>query len=513
MPFAPVTAALHRLSDRPRLLLLIALLLGLLLPLSLAPFYLWPLAWVSLAGFFWLAHQAHSGRQAFWLGLSFGAGMFGLGISWVFASMRTVETGVFLSLLLTTGFCFGFALLSAIQAWLYQRFLKPRAWALTLAAPMLWVLFEWLRSWLFTGMPWLLIGYSQTSTWLGQLSALVSVYGISLLLALGAAQLARVLVQGAPARAGVIAAAVLTLVGYIAGALLPADRWTEPSDRILAVAVQSNIAQRDKWRAAQLRPTLDFYAQQARTQIEADLMIWPEAALTARPDRLATYLSQLDALGLDRQQGIITGIITSEDGRFFNSLLGFGTASGEYRKQHLVPFGEYLPFEAQLRGLISFFSIPMSTMSPAQTAQGTMPWSYRGVTRQLAPVICYEAAYPGLVRKLARDSDLLVMVSNDAWFGDSLAPHQHLQITRMRAIENGRDLVRATQNGISALIDARGRVLQRSAQFEVATVTGEVELRTGRTPYQRWGGPLWLLLPLALLAVCLSRPVRPATAD
>lgn len=506
MPFAPVAAA-QRWLQHPPARLLLALVLGLLLPLSLSPFYLWPLVWLSVAGYFWLTHQASSPRQAFWLGLSYGAGLFGLGISWVYASMRTVETGVFLSILMTTAFCFGFALLSAIQAWLYRRFLAPRPLALTLAAPALWLLFEWLRSWLFTGMPWLLIGYSQTGTSLGQLAALVSVYGLSFALALGAAQLARMLIVGRPAWPGLALALSLTVVGYIAGALLPADRWTVADDRIMAVAVQSNIAQADKWRADQLRPTLDFYARQARTQTDADLMIWPEAALTASPDRLATYLSQLDQLGLDRQQGIVTGIITSEDGRYYNTLLGFGTAAGRYRKQHLVPFGEYLPFEAQLRGLINFFSIPMSTMSPAPTAQGTLPWRYNDQTRQLAPVICYEAAYPGLVRKLARDSDLLVMVSNDAWFGDSLAPHQHLQITRMRAIENSRDLVRATQNGISALIDARGRVLARSAQFEVAAVKGEVLLRTGTTPYQRWGGQFWLLVPVALILLCLRRRI------
>ncbi|PTY36990.1 apolipoprotein N-acyltransferase [Saccharospirillum sp. MSK14-1] len=502
MPSAPRFAGNRLSATNPRVLSVLAVLFGLLLPLALAPFYLWPLAWLSIAGYFWVVHQARSSRQAFWLGLCFGAGLFGLGISWVYASMRTVHTGVALSVLMTTAFCLGFALLSALQAWLYHRFLAGRRGALTLGAPALWVMFEWLRSWLFTGMPWLLAGYAHTGTWFGQLSSLVSVYGLSLALALAAAQLTRLVAAGRAARWGMISAVLATLLGFGAGALWPADHWTTASDRIRAVAVQSNIAQTDKWRSDMLRPTLDFYGRQAGLHADVDLMLWPEAALTARPERLSTYLSQLDQLGLDRNQGIVTGIINSEDGRFFNTLLGFGTASGEYRKQHLVPFGEYLPFDAQLRGLINFFSIPMSTMSPAQTPQRTMPWNYAGQTRQLAPVICYEAAYPGLVRQLARDSDLLIMVSNDAWFGDSLAPHQHLQITRMRAIENGRDIVRATQNGISALIDARGRIVQRSAQFEIAAVKGDVQLRQGITPYQRFGGQAWLLLPVLMLVLC-----------
>lgn len=509
MPSAPQTSAWVQLATRPLTLSLLALCCGLLLPLALAPFYLWPLVWLSIAGYFWVVVQARSGRQAFWLGLCFGAGLFGLGISWVYASMRTVHTGVVLSVLMTAAFCLGFALLSALQAWLYHRFLAGRPGALSLGAPALWVLFEWLRSWLFTGMPWLLAGYAHTGTAFGQLGAMVSVYGLSLALALAAAQLSRLLVVGWAASWGLVSAVLLTLLGFGAGTLWPADHWTQVTAQIRTVAVQSNIAQTQKWRSEQLRPTLDFYARQAGLHSDVDLMIWPEAALTALPERLSTYLNQLDQLGLERDQGIITGIINSEDGLFFNSLLGFGTASGEYRKQHLVPFGEYLPFEQQLRGLVELFSMPLSVMSPAQTTQSTMPWRYAGETRQLAPVICYEAAYPGLVRKLARDADLLVMVSNDAWFGDSLAPHQHLQISRMRAIENGRAIVRATQNGISALIDARGQVLERSAQFEIAAVKGKVPLRQGVTPYQRLGGPLWLLLPVLMLALCW-RPTKDA---
>jgi apolipoprotein N-acyltransferase len=477
----------------------LALFSGAMLPLALAPFGYWPLVWLSLIGYFWVVERAHSPRQAFWLGWCYGAGLFGVGISWVYGSMRTVATPIPLSLLMTSAFCLAIAVLPGLQAWLYHRFFKHHRGSRWMAAPLLWLVFEWVRTWLLTGMPWLFAGYALTDTPAGQLAAVVSVYGVSAFIAFSAAALA----MAAPPPAGwprlmaPVLGATSIVLAMVLGTVMPSDRWTTITDTADVVAIQSNVQQARKWQSSQVRPTLEFYSEQTSRFSEADLMIWPEAAITVRPERIPTYIDDLQRIGNERQQGIITGIITREGDHYFNALLGFGTAGGEYRKQHLVPFGEYLPFEQQLRGLINFFNIPMSTMSPSLKAQTPMPWLYNGQQRRLAPVICYEAAYPGLTMALARASDLMVMVSNDAWFGDSLAPHQHLQITRMRAIENSRAIVRSTQNGISALIDANGKVLERSKQFEVAAVSGSVALRQGLTPYQRWGGAYWFLLPLA----------------
>lgn len=489
------------LITHPALQTIAALMLGLMLPLSMAPFRLWPLIWLSIAGFFVLIHQARSGRQALWLGWVYGAGMYGLGISWVYQSMRTVSTPVPMSLLLTSLFCLGIALLPMLQAWLYHRYLRAHRAAVWLAAPMLWMLFEWLRSWLFTGMPWLLSGYALTDTPMAQVAAIIGVYGLGTLVVLSAAGLAQAAIQPQHRSLWLGSSLALIALPMAIGWAVPASHWSAPQAEITAVAVQSNVRQADKWAARNVRPTLDFYARQARLHTEPDLMLWPEAALTVRPHRIPDWLDELDQMGKNREQAIITGIITEEAGRYYNALLGFGESEGEYRKQHLVPFGEYLPFEQQLRGLIEFFSLPMSTLTPAPEPQQPMLWQRQDATYRLAPVICYEAAYPGLVRQLAKESDLMIMVSNDAWFGDSLAPHQHLQITRMRAIENSRAIVRSTQNGISALIDADGKVLARSRQFEVAALTGQVTLRQGLTPYQRWGGIGWLLVPTVLVAL------------
>ncbi|EAR07329.1 apolipoprotein N-acyltransferase [Reinekea blandensis] len=471
------------------LLSLSAILAGIAVPLSLAPFNFWPLMFVGVGGFFYLQHIARSAKESAWFGWLFGVGYFGLGVSWIYGSMQTVDTPIWLALILTGGFCLLMALFHAFQGWFYGRFLRQLPWALLLVAPLWWVLNEWFREWFLTGMPWLYAGYAFTDLPIGQLAAIVGIYGLSLILAVSSALGLSAFLQirsGDRRKAlGQVVAVVLLLVGSVTvGILRPASSWVDSAGVLEVAAVQSNIDQRVKWSAAQQRPTLEFYGDSITRMKNVDLVLWPEAAMTRLPDKIPYFLSQIDTLGKNRDQAIITGTLTQEDGRYFNAMRGYGQASGEYRKQHLVPFGEYVPLENWLRGLIAFFDLPMSTMIPAGEPQAPIPFEVAGQPYFAAPVICYEAAYPGLVRQLARDAGLITVVSNDAWFGDSLGPHQHLQITQMRAIENGRPILRATQNGISALIDANGRIVQRTDQFVSAELIGEMTLSQNRTPFQ-----------------------------
>ncbi len=468
---------------------LLALLFGLCVPLSLAPFNFWPLMFVGVAGFFWLSFQATNSKHAALLGWLYGVGYFTLGVSWIYGSMQTVETPVWLSIILTGGFCFLMALFHTFQLWFFHRFLKHLTFALLLVSPLWWVVNEWIREWFLTGMPWLFAGYAFTDISVGQLAAVVGIYGLSFLLAIASAWVLKSLLswlknrQLANLKYAALAMGCFALLSLI-GVVKPASSWTAPLRTINTAAVQSNVNQRTKWSAAQQRPTLDFYGQSIVGMKDVDLIVWPEAAMTRRPDQIPYFLKQVQDLGESRDQAIITGILMLHDGRFYNSMLGYGTASGEYNKQHLVPFGEYVPLENWLRGLIAFFDLPMLTMYPAAQEQTPIPFSLESQPYFAAPVICYEAAYPDLVRKLAKDADIIAIVSNDAWFGDSLGPHQHLQISRMRAIENGRAIVRATQNGVSALIDADGKVLSQSKQFEPAELIGDLTLRSGKTPFQ-----------------------------
>ncbi|WP_411746525.1 apolipoprotein N-acyltransferase [Reinekea sp.] len=483
--------------------------IGLCIPLSLAPFNLWPLSIVGVLGFFWLQTAIQSSKSAFWLGWVYGIGFFGLGVSWVYGSMRTVDTPVLLSLLLTATFCLALAFLGAIQLWFHVRFINKLPMGLLLASPLSWLFFEWLREWFLTGMPWLFVGYSVIDLPMAQLAAVFSVYGLSLCLAfisavlfIGIQKISRHERNAAIFAVGVSlsAFAALNIVGW----LLPADSWTTPSSTIKVAAVQSNIAQQDKWKSAQQIKTLEFYGKQIETLKDVDLMLWSEAAMTRRADQIPNFIGQVQSITEKRDQTLLTGVVTKDGPNYFNAVQGYGMAKGEeYRKQHLVPFGEYVPFDPYLRNFIGFFNISISGMSPALTEQNPIVSTLNGEPFFLAPVICYEAAYPNIVRKLAKNAQILTVVSNDAWFGDSIAPHQHLQITRMRAIENGRDMARATQNGISALINARGELVNFAEQFTEAQVVGALTLRNGLTPFQRLHSSIIPILATIILLIML----------
>jgi apolipoprotein N-acyltransferase len=482
-----------------------AILFGLCIPLSLAPFDFWPLMFIGVGGFFWLSFRAQTQKQAMWLGWLFGVGYFGLGVSWIYGSMQTVDTPLWLSLVLTGGFCALMALFHLFQMWFFHRFLAQQSFALLLNAPLWWLINEWIREWFLTGMPWLYSGYAFIETPIAQLAAVVGIYGLSLVLAFISAWLLKSVLLFQKHKdirslryAGF--ALMLFTITLVFGLLKPASSWTDPIKTITAAAVQSNVDQRLKWTSAQQRPTLEFYGDSISNMYEVDLIVWPEAAMTRRPEQIPSFISQVQNLGLQRDQAIITGMLTLHDNRFYNAMIGYGTASGEYQKQHLVPFGEYVPLEKYLRGLIAFFDLPMSTMYPAPEPQTPLTFTLNEEPFFAAPVICYEAAYPDLVRKLAKESDIITVVSNDAWFGDSLGPHQHLQITQMRAIENGKDIVRATQNGISALIKADGTIIDKSEQFVEAEVISQVTLRRGNTPFQAFPAGLIVWISLIVLA-------------
>ncbi|TGG92764.1 apolipoprotein N-acyltransferase [Natronospirillum operosum] len=476
---------------------------GALVPLIFAPFNVWPLA-LALPVLFWWLTADQAPRRAFWHGWWFGAGFFGTGISWVYFSMRTVETPVWISLVLTVSFCLAMAFLFALQAGLpalLRRWLRVH-WLLY---PVLWLAFEGLRSTLFTGMPWLLWGTIGTDTVLRGWLPVGGVFLLGFLLLTCAAALW----QWRPSvRMSAITPVLLLLLTWGGGAALLDRDYTESAREtpLMVAAMQGNVDQSIKWQQRQIVPNLRLYQRLNSQHPEAELLVWPETAITAFPEDIPNHLHDLDTELRANGKGLIAGLpLWGEGSDYYNAMRGFGAARGDYAKQNLVPFGEYLPLQGLLQGLIAFFDLPMSGFSPGPAGQSPLQLELGEDSWQIGALICYEAAYPGLSRQQAADSHLLVVISNDAWFGRSLAPAQHLQITRARAIENQRDMVRATQNGISALINHHGQLLVRTPQFEVATVSGQLFLRTGQTPYQRWGNSLVWLLAMLTVLVALAR--------
>lgn len=494
---------------------LLALVAGGLLPLSMAPFHFWPLGPLALGLYFWvLLDTPGRGLLAGWL---FGLGLYGVGTSWIYVSIH--EHGGASPLLagfLVVLFASGLALFSMLQAWLFVRF-KPAS--LPLAGVLFTVLYlalEWIFTWFLTGFPWMAAGYGQLES---ALAGFAPVGGVSLVsfavVCSGVALvvLVRLLVAGGSAapRGAIAGTAVVMCLPWLLGLVLKSIDWTDPGPIRTAALVQGNVEQASKWDPDNRLPIISRYRTLTEPHWGADLILWPEAAITVFEHQAQALLAALDARGKSEGSSLVLGlpavrIHPGDEYSFLNMARGLGLAQGSYVKRRLVPFGEYVPLEGLLRGLIQFFDLPMSHAQAGDWRQP--PLLLDGRRANMA--ICYEIVYPELVRA---DVDVLLTISNDTWFGDSIGPHQHLAIARMRALENGRWLLRATNNGLTAIIDHRGVIRARLPQFEAGVLSGEYEERTRRTPFNRFGPwPLYTFLLLAGIAVLarsgLSRALR-----
>ncbi|MDP1708324.1 MAG: apolipoprotein N-acyltransferase [Gammaproteobacteria bacterium] len=476
---------------------LCALVAGVLFPLAFAPFHWFPLSILALALLFGV-WRGTTPRRAAWRGWLFGVGQFGVGVSWVYVAIHDFGyASVALAGFMTALFVVLLALFPALLGYAMAR-LPPLAGIVQalLVFPAGWTLFEWLRGWVLTGFPWLHAGYSQIDAPLAGLAPIVGVYGVSWAAAFSAGVLL-MLVQ-TTGRARYFSAAVLLalwLVALLAGRVV----WTQAEGVPLRAAlVQGNIPQDIKWQPEQVQRTLERYLELTRQHWDSDLVVWPEAALPVFYDQIAdNYLARLQDEARANHTDMLIGISVREQGsrRYYNSMLSLGSSTGFYHKRHLVPFGDYVPLEAWLRGLIRFFDLPMSGYSPGPAQQPLLEVA----GHKVGVSICYEDVFGEEVIQSLPQAALLVNGTNNAWYGDSFAPHQALQMSRMRALESGRYMLRATTNGISAVIDARGKVVAQSEQFQEDVVAATFQPLTGATPYARWGNyPVVIALLLVL---------------
>ena len=492
----------------------IALLAGASLPLAFSPVGFFPLAIIAPAILFFLCFRS-SPRQALATGYFFGVGFFGVGISWVAVSFyKFGGMGGVLSIAATLLFVLFLALFFAVFTWLSRRFffaLSPARYFILLM-PVLWVLFEWVRGWILTGFPWLNLGYSQTDAPLGGLAPVIGVYGISWAAAVSAGLLLAAFWEDGRRRVASIVVLVLLWAG--AGLLYQLD-WSEPNgEPITASLIQGNVPQNLKWQPEQRGATIDLYTRLSREHWDSDLVIWPETALPAYFHQAQTFLQGLAREAKDNGGAtLLVGlpVMSETDGeQYFNGVVRVGVAGATekwpsqiYRKSHLVPFGEYIPLKSMLGGLLDILQVPMASFSRGAAVQPLLTLVDENKNEQRISVsICYEDAFGEEVIRNLPEATLLVNVSNDAWFGDSFAPHQHLQMARMRSMETSRPMLRATNNGVSAMIDHRGDVLTTSPQFEVAVLNGEVQPRSGETLYVKFGNWPVLFGLFIMLGLC-----------
>ena len=452
------------------------LVAGAIFPLGLAPFDLWPFTLLSICLLFLTLNPSKSFFAVGWL---YGSGLFLSGASWIYVSINVYGSApVPLALFLTLCFCLGLALLHGTQALVFRHFGAQTPFWAPVSFAALWGLFEWSRSWLLTGFPWLYAGYTAIDSPLRGWVPLVGDFGTGFLITGLAASIGSLVkTQGA---LGARWATAGFLLLWAMGPLLAHKEWTTPVGSTVAVAVyQPNIPLERKWDRRYFFPILDQYAEKtAELYGDHDIVLWPESALPAYQDRLGDYLTEQSLLATAGNATLITGVPIREQGNRYNSIVALGQGEGVHHKQKLVPFGEYVPLESFLRGLIEFFDLPMSNFIPGPSVT---PRLTAGAVA-IAPFICYEIVYPAFVLAGAREAGLIVTVSNDSWFGESIGPLQHLQMAQYRAIETGKPVIRGTNNGVSAIIDHRGRPIATSAQFREEVISSNVQPHTGETP-------------------------------
>lgn len=467
----------------------LAVVLGIVATLGFAPFAAWPLTLLALAGLFVISAGADT-RRALWLGWLFGFAHFASGIYWVYISTHIYGGApAWLGFMLAVALSGYLAIYPALVLALTARLRLHQRLAGWWTVPALWLLMELLRGWVYSGFPWLSLGAVALDTPLQKLAPLIGVHGLSAAVVLLAWALARLCAGRQPA------VAIVVLLSPLLCLWLPAPaQWTQATGKPMRVAIiQGDIPQDQKWLPEMKLPTLARYRRMTLAAGDADLVVWPEAAMPALHDDIADdYLAPLSARLRTQGSSLLAGMLrASDDGKkYYNTVYALGASSGRYDKRHLVPFGEYFPVPDWLLPLMDVLGVPFSNLGFGAARQA--PIKVDGQAIGIA--ICFEDVFPDEYRHTAAQSVMVANVTNDAWFGRSGAAAQHLAIARMRALETGREVLRASNTGVSAIIDANGRLQAQTGFFTQEILRGEAQPRSGETPYVRWGDrPLWVL--------------------
>lgn len=489
---------------------IIAWLAGAAFMLALAPYGYWIIALISPAILYALLLGPMSNKRAFIIGESYGMGLWCVGAFWLYTSIHVYgNIPVPLALLAIAVMGLGMGLFHGFMALLFNRFVGKQP----LAFAALWVLQEWMKTWFLTGFPWLFVGYAFTEHyWLSSLAPVAGVFAVSFVAVLFSASLVEVFRK----RAGYMVVTALFMAVSI-GLWWANPAWTQPKDdseNLKVSLIQGNIPQDLKWLTEYRYKTLEIYAKLSSTEWDQDLVVWPESSIPMFQTEAWPFINEVAKAARETDTTWLTGIPYKDEAAynpetdnyapFYNSVIALGAkGEGLYKKQNLVPFGEYIPFQGALDLFPSLAgSQEVLNYSPGPTNQS--PLKVRG--HNLGAAICYEVAYPDTTRRNAQNTDFLLTISNDAWFGSSAGPLQHLQMVQMRSLETGRWFMRATNTGVTAIIDHTGKIVARAPQFERTVLRGEVQSRTGMTPYVRYGNmPILILIGFMLLLSYLGK--------
>ncbi len=480
-------------------------LLGALCVLGFAPFYFYPASILSLIGLFYFWHQDYTPKQAAMSGFIYGLGLFSTGIYWIyislhdFGNMPSVGAGLATFLL-----CAFMALFTALVGAFSVKISKTQSPQLLISIPIFWALADWTRSWIFTGFPWLTMGYSQVPhSPLAGYMPIVGVYGVSMIMVFLASLIAYWLVKKPTSVIWKRNTIALVLLILVAGSLLKRVEWTSPTSKPISVALlQGNISQDIKWSPEVAEKTLNLYLHMAEAS-KAKLIIMPETAMPILSSEIPQELiTRLQTHAVQNQGTILVGAVEHDNDAYFNSMLSIdGSKTEVYRKSHLVPFGEFIPLKVAFGWIYrDLLDMPLSDLTRGSIHQ--QPMSIAG--EKVAINICYEDVFGEEIIRQLPAATLLVNASNDAWYGQSNAAYQHMQFSQARALETGRTVLRATNTGATAIIDPHGNVLAHAPHFTETTLNGTAQGYSGSTPYVHWGNWLFLIICLiGLSAICL----------
>ncbi len=479
---------------------LLALLAGAAMPLAFAPFNFWWLA-VLLPAILILLWLDCAPRTAAWRGFWFAVGQFGVGTYWLYISIHEFgQAPIWLALLLMLALVAIMSSYFSLLGYLAARWrMRSRVLVAVLWVPALWTLVEWLRGWFLSGFSWLSLGYAQTDSPLGGFAPVAGMYGITLICMLLAGCCAAVVIlPDVRQRLALLVLPVLMLTG---GWWLTSIAWSTVAGPDVRVAiVQGAIPQDEKWLLNNHDATLVRYRNLTRTAFGTPLIVWPEAAAPDLVNNLGSYFGALYDEAQSHGSAIVMGALRTDDAEknYYNSVLALDNGVRWYDKHHLVPFAEFFPVPGFIREWLRLMSLPYSDFTHGAATQP--PLAAAGLL--LAASVCYEDAYASTQLHALLTATALVNVTNDAWFGESSARYQHLQISRLRAMEARRFLVRAANDGVSAIVDPFGKIVASAPEFTPTVLRSQLTPLTGLTPFARSGNLSALGFCCLLLLVC-----------
>lgn len=473
---------------------------GILLTFAFAPFNYWLAGFVAVLFVFYCWAEI-SANRAFLRGFLFGLGYFGSGISWVYVSVHDYGGAPMIGAVLLTIFCALFwAIFPALTAYLIIKASQFKNLGRNiLVMPTIWILIEYFRGyWLLNGFPWLQVGYAQMDNWLAGYIPLGGGYGAGFLFLVTAAVVAKILQNKRIEWNKLIIVAGLWSMGYLAGEI----DWVKPAGQsIKATLIQGNVAQDKKWMPEYRIKTLLDYEKLTEQHWDSDVIVWPETAIPAFYHQVQEfYLAPLARKARSTNTDLIVSMPAKGETpkENYNMVVTLGTNPGEYKKMHLLPFGEYLPLQPLSGFVLDLLGVNLGNFLPGDESQPLMTAG----GYQFATSICYEDAFASVFLNKLPEAAYLINVTNDAWFGDSLEPHQHMQIARMRSIESGRYLLRATNTGITAIVNEKGDIINQAPMFEQTTISEYIVPMQGRTPFSYIGDGL-VIIVIVLLSIAL----------